>query len=94
MGVCFLWVLKPFLNCYVYVGMTSLIEIVGLVCFWVFVFAAWDKVIWPILNKRKVTIVYKVDYSLKYAYETNDEFIERAFRECLGSYKIIGYHIS
>lgn len=29
--------------------------------------------------------------NLKYAYETNDEFIERAFRERLGSYKIVGY---
>jgi hypothetical protein len=73
--------------------MLGLFEIVVLVCFWVFVFAAWDKVIWPILSKRKVTIVYKVDMSLKYAYESNDQFIERAFRERLGSYKIVGYHV-
>jgi hypothetical protein len=70
-----------------------IIDIIILSLAWAFVFLAFERIIMPILNKSKVTIVYKVDYSLKYAYETNDEFIERAFREHLGSYKKVGYHI-
>lgn len=54
---------------------------------WMFLF---EKILFPYFDKKHRTVIYKVNMSLKYAYETNDEFIERAFRERLGSYKIVG----